>query len=490
MKFINKIFLFLCSFMIFFVFSNVSYCIGAEYYVSPSGYASWNACKNIETPCSTATAMENASAGDVVYFRGGTYNVPAKNFSNTYHGYYAPSNSGTADAHIIFRNYPGEMPVFNGTAGGSGDHEEYATIFGVYRKLYIDFDGFTFQANNGERMGRMVLWGDSESSYNPQAVQDTRYITVSNCIFNGGTVAANVNDNRSGLRVENTDYVTIKNCIFFNYNSEFTTNNVSAVRLYANHYFTIENCEISHCMGGFLDKSGSFRTIVRNNYIHDCQEYGIAAMCNGFRNLDGRVYNNVVSNCGITGMNGISIEAEALSGNYGPNDDWQVYNNTVYSDTDSAATLIQLIYANNDSFYNNILVGNTTSYGKLRLRHMTNMAICDYNCYYGNSFKNSLEWNAYGVLSDWQVVIIDSGLNPDVHSLYSNPMFKNSSGNMNQLDDFRLAVNSPCKGAGKGGVDMGANIDLVGVQGEGGETTVPSPSVKPAPVKGFKLQQQ
>lgn len=56
-----------------------------------------------------------------------------------------------------------------------------------------------------------------------------------------------------------------------------------------------------------------------------------------------------------------------------------------------------------------------------------------------------------------------NGGNPGGGSLASNPYFLNESGTMSVLNDFRLAPNSPCLGAGRNGVDMGANIDYVGV---------------------------
>ena len=48
-----------------------------SYFVSPEGTSSWSECANITTPCSGKTAVENADAGDVVYFRGGTYDPAA-----------------------------------------------------------------------------------------------------------------------------------------------------------------------------------------------------------------------------------------------------------------------------------------------------------------------------------------------------------------------------------------------------------------------------
>ena len=57
----------------------------AVHYVSPSGSASWGQSSDTASPCSTACAFANAHAGDTVYFRGGTYNVPPKNILDTYH---------------------------------------------------------------------------------------------------------------------------------------------------------------------------------------------------------------------------------------------------------------------------------------------------------------------------------------------------------------------------------------------------------------------
>jgi len=72
----------------FLVFGvSVGFAVAGTYYVSPTGSASWPACTNISTPCSVSSSFTNAVAGDIVYFRGGTYQVPAKNFGDTYTGY-------------------------------------------------------------------------------------------------------------------------------------------------------------------------------------------------------------------------------------------------------------------------------------------------------------------------------------------------------------------------------------------------------------------
>ena len=89
--------LILLSGFISILFSGIS--MAATHYVSPSGNHSWVESINIDTPCSVSTAMSNASAGDAVYFRGGTYNTGESSYQNPV---YEPSNSGTSGNPITF----------------------------------------------------------------------------------------------------------------------------------------------------------------------------------------------------------------------------------------------------------------------------------------------------------------------------------------------------------------------------------------------------
>jgi hypothetical protein len=114
--------------------------LGATYWVSPTGAASWAACQSA-TPlsgasaCSYVTANRYASAGDTVYYRGGTYTLSG---GNNYDQGIAPSNSGADAAHrIVFTAYPGETPVMNGGGGMYGFYLTHAS--------WIKVDGFTFQ---------------------------------------------------------------------------------------------------------------------------------------------------------------------------------------------------------------------------------------------------------------------------------------------------------------------------------------------------------
>ena len=66
-NYLNYIKASLLSGVILVLFISVSY--AETYYVSPTGSAGWKESVSIETPCSAATAMKDAVAGDTVYFR-------------------------------------------------------------------------------------------------------------------------------------------------------------------------------------------------------------------------------------------------------------------------------------------------------------------------------------------------------------------------------------------------------------------------------------
>jgi hypothetical protein len=71
----------------------------------------------------------------------------------------------------------------------------------------------------------------------------------------------------------------------------------------------------------------------------------------------------------------------------------------------------------------------------------------------------------YNGIAAWQASAeLASGDSPGVGSLASDPLFVNGSGTLAEIADFALQAGSPCKGAGRGGADMGCDVSLVGVQ--------------------------
>jgi hypothetical protein len=449
--------------------------IAGTYYVSNSGSASWASAISTNTPCSVATSFANAKAGDTVYFRGGTYNVPAKNSGSTYVGYYNPSNSGTGNAdsnRIIFKAYPSETPIFNGTAGGSGDVAEFATIFGTCDKDYITFDGFTFQSDGGTKMARVIFWANTGTS---------DYITIKNCTLNGGSTIISSTDNREGLRVEDATNVVIQNCKIYNYLQTNNNHNTSGLKFYHDSNITIENCEIYNCSTGIFYKSAVDTAITRYNYIHNCNE-GIDTTPweSGYDMPNHSYYHNVIANCTYTGLH-IYMQGNGTANNL------IIYNNTIYStvtNVESYGIFVGIsggwTASNSQRFYNNIIQG-----AKYKVTFCPGViSECDYNQYGSSGLFNIRANYTAGTrtntsLSSWQTSTeVSGGSHPDTHGLASNPVFLNSSGSYSQLADFKLSSRSPCKSTGKSGGDMGANIDLVGVSispsQPTGDTTAPT----------------
>ena len=99
------------------------------YWASPDGQAVWTSCRGdlpLSGPsaCALSTANTNASAGDTVYLRGGTYSGQE----------IRPSNSGTFESNrIVFTNYDQENVLIRDSAYG---------IY-IYKKSYITVNGVT-----------------------------------------------------------------------------------------------------------------------------------------------------------------------------------------------------------------------------------------------------------------------------------------------------------------------------------------------------------
>lgn len=463
-------------FIFILLFPSLSF--SATHYVSPTGSDTWANSTDIAKPCAVSTAFANAAADDLIYFRGGTYSVPAKNSGDTYIGYYNPANSGTSGHPITFKAYPTETPLFDGTAGGSGDTPLLATIMGASQKSYIVFDGLSFQSDGGTKMARFMIGSNNDDNNGPYT---TINITVQNCTFNGGNTITDT-DNNEGIRVNKVNTVLIKGNTLHNYRETNEYHNTSAIKLYHTSNVTIENNDIHNATVGIYNKSNINTAIYRYNMIHDCPNMGIYtnAWASGYDMPSHSYYHNVFWNNDYAS---IFLYAE----DSGTINNVSVYNNTVYNDSSSGDLYGILIAAagnwtasNSQTVYNNIILG--TAY-KLTFA-VGVIAECQYN-QYGNAGSFNVRSNygngaiTYSSLNDWHAsTVVTGGVHPEgastLNGLASDPLFVNSSENMNTLADFALQGESPCVGTGKAGVDMGANVALVGTgEAPAPDTTAP-----------------
>ena len=111
--------------ILMFVFAGSLSAQAADYYVSPTGAASWANCLSAAplsgtAACSLSTANTNAAAGNTIYLRAGTYTTGI-----------APSKSGTAAARITYQNYNNEVVTLTASTAISLNGKNYVTVTGI-----------------------------------------------------------------------------------------------------------------------------------------------------------------------------------------------------------------------------------------------------------------------------------------------------------------------------------------------------------------------
>ncbi len=331
-----------------------------------------------------------------------------------------------------------------------GPWPEVARAFGTGSADYITYDGFSIMADNGVKMGGIIVAGNS-------AGRRTLGHVVKNMVFNGGSTIIATRDNREGIRLEKTTGATIESCELYSYRQETDWHNASAIKLYDNDYATVQNVEIYNSSVGLFLKRDTDDSVFRNNYLHDNYSAmpGQVYVLGVDRFSDNNVINNnvIVSNVYL-GI-GITQEDSATA------DNWQIYNNTIYDATHGV-----LAPRGDCKIWNNIIVNIE---GRTIWRYDGNVLVeSDHNQFGLNmNIINRIytpEATSYTSLPEWQVSgeLYDNS-NPGVNSLASDPGFVSASGTLSELNDFRLAVSSSSRSAGRNGVDMGAFIDNVGV---------------------------
>ncbi len=175
----------LCLFLI------INVAAAADYYVSPSGTASWSQCTDKSMPCSIFTANDNAKAGDTVYLRGGEYTGTTDKRMAL-----MPANSGQPGNYITFEAYPGEKPILR-KYGVYKPGLRYYSLIVILKKQYIKVKGitvyepisswFSIAESNHITFEDMVFDKYNQiPSGRPAQINESSYLTFDNCYFNAG----------------------------------------------------------------------------------------------------------------------------------------------------------------------------------------------------------------------------------------------------------------------------------------------------------------
>lgn len=315
-------------------------------WVSPTGASAWGGCQGV-TPlsgasaCSALTAFANATAGDVVNFRSGTYSI-ARTTNNRFQPVWHPTNSGTDGNYITFQAYDAEVPSLSydsasGTNKGPLIGAGYDGSGGV---SYIVFDGFVINEN-----GTYIA-----TDTGPFTVLDSSYITIKNCKFYGD-LTFNPADNHALLRVEGID-----------------------VNSGSSHHITVTNNwfqDVSTGGGGTSHHHAAFQTFNTDNVVFE--------------------YNTVVNASGV-------FPKGTTTGNAECNADWTI-NNNIFRKSDYGQQGVAICVAARIDIYQNIFEGYD-DFGALKIMHGDDCNSNTVNFYNNTVYGSTRGWSMeYAVAS-------------------------------------------------------------------------------------------
>ncbi len=443
--------------------------IAADYYVSPTGSASWPSCTNINTPCSLNTGANNAVAGDTVYLRGGTYSLPLQPDGKRDQAGLMPANSGTSGNPITFKAYAGETPFLDNSVNTDNDYE--VASFGVNGQDYIVFDGLHTTA-------LLMTSGSSHQGMSRGGfLQKTKGSVIRNCVIEGESGGTS---NNTPIFVEAASYCTIENNILYGaHQSGSSHHNSAGFMLYRSDHITVQNNTIYDCDTALFDKEGGTYNVYRYNFMYNVwRPFQHSSISSSTGNLE--IYQNIF----------INISSWAFQNAGGDNDparDILFYNNTIYNSGNGAHISSGNESASTDvtgfEHFNNIYHTITHEAVELELEEVE---ITDYNKYYNVAKWNigSYDGTNYHSLSSWQ-----SATGDEASSSTSDPNFVNAGGTSPE-DYKRTSYPQDGRGGNYPSV-IGAYItgnEVIGYNGEGAVTPPPPPP--PSPIgtpQGFNI---
>jgi len=435
---------------------------GDFYYVSPNGTESWPDCKSKDNPCEASNQTRdflNAEAGEVVVFLDGVYYTGTQSIHYRYPTW-NPVNSGMRGAEIIFKAQNAGQVILNGNVKDGIS----VNIIGGKERSYIVWDGFKLTANGGEYLAKVRFDGTDST---------TSYCTIKNCEIVGASHNTGGAINHEGIRLENAEHITIENCYVHGFIETSDNWNTGGFKSYGTSHVVIKNCEFTNNTDGIYIKGyTNDNYTIENTWIHDNNYNGLRYVSKSESTDELTVKNCVFSNESFLNM--------CPSTNYDANsttNNMVMHDNTIIKGENAISWLIE---SDGDGpvLYNNIIYGieghsliglhNENDEVRLGDIYSLNPKECDHNrlSFSGEGIIIGLyadNTRTYNSLSSWQSSgELSDGSNPGEGSITADPKFMNYSGTMSELRDFELAEDSPCRQAGRGGTDMGADVSKVG----------------------------
>ena len=420
---------------IFILYSAACTAFAKDLYVSTTGDDSVAYADNdINKPWATPQkAWLNALAGDVVYFRAGTYNVTTPINTQTGH-------SGTVLDPIKFTTYNNENVTIAGNCSGS-------SIFFI-ETSNIQVDGMTFTGSNFNAEGAIFFIGYNRTAENFKISNSVLKITQSN---SGDNVAA------IRLQATRANNAIIENNIISNINT------VQGVQIFRTQGVKIRNNVINGAYSAIHYKHSNTLADtgieIINNHIYNAR-IGIHTVSNY-----ARIVNNLIIGSNIY-----------MGDDGGVGDGWVGCDfNTIRHNTIVGGT-INMYYQNrpedpNKGCINNIIKDNILTI-KSEWHPYSDIVAgtqSDNNLYPATGaivYKNRVNYT----LADWA-----AANNSDANSKVGTPVFVGDQ--IPYLkSNFELSPGSIGTNAASDGKNIGADISMVG---QNGYRLQPSPPSQP-----------
>ncbi len=408
--------------------------LATTYYVKPDGNDALSGTSLATAWQHVNKACQVAQAGDTVFIRAGTYNESSgltcwpgpKDCGTLY-----PRNNGTPGSPIVFKGYPGgPLPVMEGNNGS-----RYAVS--LNGKSYIVLD--SLEVKRGFR-GIMACGHDlvvrncvSDSNSGPP-YNNTGGVCI---LFNGGGTAYNI---------------LIENCTFFHNYDPIGGPNCSGIHIYSAESCTLRNNTIHDQTIGIYIKGNTVGNGGYNDsiYIHDniIHEVGSGIEVHGQGTMrDIFVYNNIIYNFTEDGL------SQSIGSPDGQVTGCVFYNNVVDGGGGNNRGFAVRFGTDSTRLYNNIFYNCGDNGGDYRREigvkgeEPATHFMEDYDCVWDDDDNVLYYWlGSNWTLSQWR-----ANTGNGAQTISQDPLFVDPANH-----DYRLLPNSPCRGTGLGGVDMGA----------------------------------